>query len=319
MNEVIIYQTNDHQTQIEVIFEHETVWLNQNQIAFLFQQTKQNISLHINNCFKEGELVADSVIKESLTTAKDGKKYKVKHYNLDVIISVGYRVKSQRGVQFRQWATQRLKDYLVKGYTINQKRLEENKTLFLQTLNDLKILSHQNNQLEIKDILSLIAGFSSTFFALDTFDKDTFPSQGTQEEIQASVQELYEDLQILKNELIQKSEATELFAQEKTKGNLAGIFRNVFQSVFGQDAYQTIEEKAAHLLYFIIKNHPFTDGNKRSGAFAFIWLLHKARYDFRETIHPETLTALTLLIAESRPTDKAKMVGIVTLLLTSKK
>ncbi|MDI9357480.1 MAG: virulence protein RhuM/Fic/DOC family protein [Phycisphaerales bacterium] len=317
MNEILIYQSADSEISIDVQFDNDTVWLSQQQIATLFNQTKQNISLHINNCFKEGELQKNSVVKESLTTAKDGKNYKTKYYNLDVIISVGYRVKSIRGTQFRQWAIQRLKDYLLKGYTINQKRLQENKVQFIQTLDDLKLLTQNNQQIDAKDILSLIQNFSNTFFALDSYDKNVFPLKGTQKDIETSALELHKDLQQLKTELIKKGEATKLFMQEKKHGNLQGIFGNVFQSVFGKDAYPTVEEKAAHLLYFIVKNHPFNDGNKRSGAFSFIWLLQKARCDFRKKISPETLTTLTILIAESNPSDKEKMIGIVLLLLNS--
>jgi len=187
----------------------------------------------------------------------------------------------------------------------------------LQTLENLKLLAQNNTQIETKDILSLIQNFSNTFFALDSYDKNEFPKQGEQKEIEANAEELKNDLQQLKKELIKKGEATELFGQEKKQGSLKGIFGSVFQSVFGQDAYPTVEEKAAHILYFIIKNHPFNDGNKRSGAFSFVWLLQKAGYNFREKISPETLTTLTILIAESNPADKEKMVGIVKLLLNS--
>jgi death-on-curing family protein len=318
-NEIIIYQTAENETQIDVRFGTETVWLNRQQLGLLFDRDIKTIGKHINNVFYEGELIETSVVAKFATTANDGKIYQVEHYNLDVIISVGYRVKSQKGVQFRQWATRRLKDYLVKGYAINQKRLEENKIQFLQTLEDLKILAQNNHNLETKNILSLIQSFSNTFFALDSYDKNEFPNNGTPQEVTTSAKELVQDLQRLKNELVQKGEATELFAQEKKQGNLEGIFGSVFQSVFGEDAYPTVEEKAAHLLYFVIKNHPFNDGNKRSGAFSFIWLLYKARYDFQNKITPETLTTLTILIAESNPLDKEKMIGIVKLLLNSSK
>ncbi len=319
MNEILIYQSNDNKTQIEVKFENDTVWLSQSQMTTLFKQTKQNISLHINNCFQEGELNKEGTVKESLTVQIEGNrtvKRKIEYYNLDVIISVGYRVKSKQGTQFRQWATQRLKDFLVQGYAINQKRLEENKAQFLQTLEDLKFLAQNNTQIEAKEIILLIQNFSSTFFALDSYDKNNFPKQGERKEILTNAKELQKDLQQLKHELINKGEAAELFAKEKKQGNLEGIFGTVFQSVFGQDAYPTIEEKAAHLLYFVIKNHPFNDGNKRSGAFAFIWLLHKAGYHFKDKISPETLTTLTILIAESNPEDKERMVGIVKLVLS---
>ncbi len=179
-------------------------------------------------------------------------------------------------------------------------------------------MTNDNQQIETKDILSLIQSFSNTWFSLDSYDKNEFPTQGTQEEITTSAAELHKDLQQLKAELIKKGEATELFAQEKKTGNLEGVFGTVFQSVFGQDAYASVEEKAAHLLYFVIKNHPFNDGNKPSGAFSFIWLLQKSGCDFKTKISPETLTTLTILIAQSSPEEKEKMVGFILLLLNSK-
>lgn len=243
-------------------------------------------------------------------------KRQIDFYNLEMVISVGYRINSFKATKFRQWATKTLKQHIYKGYTINTHILEKNKKHFLQTLEDLKILTTNNDEIEIKDILSLIKDFSNTFFALGSYDKNDFPSQGTQKEILASAAELQQDLQELKAELIKKGEATELFAQEKKSGKLEGIFGSVFQTAFGQDAYPTVEGKTAHLLYFIIKNHPFNDGNKRSGAFSFIWLLQKAGYDFRDKITPEALTTLTILIAESKPADKEKMVGIIKLILS---
>lgn len=322
MNEVLIYQTTDNQTQVDVRFESETVWLSQKQMSLLFDKDSDTISLHLKNIFQEAELEESSTTEYFSVVQKEGKRSverNIKFYNLDAIISVGYRVSSKKGTQFRQWATQRLKDYLVRGYALNEKRLIVNKAQFLQTLEDLKILTENNLQLETKDVLTLIQSFSDTFFALDSYDRNEFPQQGIQEEIGASAIELFQDLQQLKSELIRKNEATNLFAQEKKQGNLEGIFGNVFQSVFGQDAYPTVEAKAAHLLYFIIKNHPFNDGNKRSGAFSFIWLLQKAGYEFKDKISPETLTTLTILIAESNPADKEKMIGIVSLLLNTRK
>ncbi len=317
-SEIILYQSSDNTTEVEVKFDGNTVWLNRQQLALLFDRDVKTIGKHINNVFNEGELEENRTVAKFATVQKEGNRAierSIEYYNLDVIISVGYRVNSKRGTQFRQWATQRLKDYLVQGYAINQKRIEQNKAQFLQTLEDLKLLTYNNAQVETKDILSLVQSFSDTFFALDSYDKNEFPQQGTQTEIETTAAELQQDLQQLKAELMKKGEATELFAQEKKAGNLEGIFGSVFQSVFGEDAYPTVEGKAAHLLYFIIKNHPFNDGNKRSGAFSFIWLLQKAGYHFREKISPETLTTLTILIAESNPADKDKMIGIVLLLL----
>lgn len=311
-NNIIIYQTEDGNTKIETRLEGETVWLTQTQMAQLFKKDRTVITKHISNIFNEGELDEKSNV-QNLHIANSDKP--VKFYNLDVIISVGYRVKSHQGTKFRQWATLRLRDYLVKGFAINQSRIVENQVFFLKTLDDLKLLSQNNGQINVGDILELIKSFSHTWFSLDSYDKGIFPQKGTEQEINLSATDLYADLQTLKTQLIQKGEATALFAQEKQKGNLEGIFGNVFQTVFGEDAYPSIEEKAAHLLYFVIKNHPFNDGNKRSGAFAFIWLLQKSGEPFLDKIHPETLATLTILIAESAPTEKDKMIGLVKLLL----
>ncbi|MCX8080100.1 MAG: virulence protein RhuM/Fic/DOC family protein [Bacteroidia bacterium] len=317
MSEIIIYQSPDNKTEIEVKLENDTVWLTQAQMVQLFDSSKSNVSEHLKSIFHSGELDYSSTVRKFRTVRKEGSRTvsrNLEYYNLDVIISLGYRINTRKGIQFRQWATERLKEYLIKGYTINLRRIEENKKQFLQTLEDLKLLTQKNKHIEAKEILSLIQSFSSTFFALNKYDKNEFPKHGTLQEVKASAKELYKDIQKLKSELMQKGEATALFAQEKKKGALESIFGNVFQTVFGQDAYPAVEEKAAHLLYFIVKNHPFTDGNKRCGAFSFIWLLQKAGYPFREKISPQTLTTLTLLIAESDPKDKEKMIGIVKLL-----
>jgi len=317
MEKSVIYQAENGALVLHTDAQQDTIWASLDQMAQLFARDKSVISRHIKNIFKDEELVKDSVVAFFATTASDGKIYQVANYNLDMILSVGYRVNSKLATKFRQWANKILNQHITKGYTINEKVLEKNKTQFLQTLENLKLLAQNNTQIETKDILSLIQNFSNTFFALDSYDKNEFPKQGEQKEIEANAEELKNDLQQLKKELIKKGEATELFGQEKKQGSLKGIFGSVFQSVFGQDAYPTVEEKAAHILYFIIKNHPFNDGNKRSGAFSFVWLLQKAGYNFREKISPETLTTLTILIAESNPADKEKMVGIVKLLLNS--
>lgn len=319
MNELAIFQAESGALELHRDAHQETLWASLDQISQLFDRDKSVISRHIKNIFKDEELNEISVVAKNATTASDGKTYQVSYYNLDLILSVGYRVNSKIATKFRQWATTTLKQHITEGFTINPKILEKNKTQFLKTLEDLKILTNNNFQLETKDILTLIQSFSDTFFALDSYDRNEFPQQGIQEEIEASAIELFQDLQQLKVELIRKNEATNLFAQEKKQGNLEGIFGNVFQSVFGQDAYPTVEAKAAHLLYFIIKNHPFNDGNKRSGAFSFIWLLQKAGYNFKDKVSPETLTTLTILIAESNPADKEKMIGIVSLLLNTRK
>lgn len=315
--DLIIYQAENGAIALKSDANKETVWASLNQIAELFGRDKSVISRHIKNILKDEELTKDSVVAKNATTALDGKTYQVDFYNLDLIISVGYRVNSKVATHFRKWSTQVLKQHITQGYTTNQKVLAHNKQQFLKTLNDLKILTHDNTIVEAKDILSLIESFSNTFFTLENFDKNNFPKKGEISEVKASAEDLKNDIQLLKAELIKKGEATKLFAQEKKQDSLEGIYGNVFQSVFRQDAYPSTEEKAAHLLYFIVKNHPFNDGNKRSGAFAFIWLLQKANYNFIHKISPETLTALTLLIATSDPNEKDKMIGLILLLLNT--
>jgi prophage maintenance system killer protein len=315
LEEILLYSTPQGNVTVEVVHNDDTFWLNQKAMAALFGTEVPAISKHLSNIFNTKELDKDSVISILETTAADGKNYVTKFYNLDAVIAVGYRVNSIQATQFRMWATAKLREYITKGFSVNEQFLEQNRTNFIQTLQDLKLLTQQNAQIEVEDILGLIESFSQTWFSLDSYDKNIFPQKGTQKEINLSASELLSDVNLLKKELIQKGEATELFAQEKRKGNLEGIFGNVFQTVFGEDAYPSIEQKASHLLYFIVKNHPFNDGNKRSGAFAFIWFLQKSGLTYRDKIHPETLATLTILIAESNPNDKEKMIGIILLLL----
>ena len=320
--DLVIYQSENGAIEFrEDLNEDNIVWGSLNQISNLFDKDKSVVSRHINNIYKQDELHRNATVAKFATVQKEGKRKvvrEIEYYNLDVILSVGYRVNSKVATNFRKWATQTLKQHITLGYSVNPKVLKRNKELFLQTLDDLKILSHENKSIEAKDVLTLIKSFSTTFFNLESYDKNNFPKHGTQKEVDANAQDLYDSLNKLKQELIKKGEATELFAQEKQKGKLTGIFGSVFQTVFGEDAYPTIEQKAAHLLYFIVKNHPFTDGNKRSGAFSFIWFLQKANYDFMTRVSPETLTAITLLIAESKPQEKEKMIGIILLILNTK-
>lgn len=318
MNELVIYQAENGGIELRQDANGEMVWANLDQISSLFGRDKSVISRHIKNIFNEGELIEGSTVAFFATVQKEGTrevKRTIEFFNLDLILSVGYRVNSKIATQFRQWATHTLKQHIVQGFTINAQRIEKNKAFFLKTIEDLQLLSSNNSEIQVNEVLSLIQSFAHTWFSLDSYDKNIFPQQGTKQEIELSDKELANDLQLLKQTLIKKGEATELFAQEKNIGNLKGILGSVFQSVFGQDAYETIELKAAHLLYFIIKNHPFNDGNKRCGAFAFIWFLQKAGYDFRAKINPETLATVTILIAESQPHDKEKMIGVILLLL----
>jgi death-on-curing family protein len=313
--QTLVYQAKDGAIELKLDKKDETILANLNQIAELFGVQKAAISKHLSNIFKEGELENDSVVSILETTASDGKNYKVSYYNLDAIISVGYRVNSKQATNFRIWATKTLKKYLTNGVAINKKLISQNHQKFLKAIEDIKTLSQDSKNLKAGDILDLIKSFSYTWFSLDSFDKGEFPKQGTKKSIAVDAKELEQDIAKLKAELMVKKEATAIFATEKNQGTLEGILGNVFQSAFGEDVYPSLEEKAAHLLYFIVKNHPFNDGNKRSGAFAFIWFLRKSGLQFLDRISPETLASLTILIAESNPKEKDKMVGLVVMLL----
>ena len=200
----------------------------------------------------------------------------MEYYNLDAILSVGYRINSKTATEFRRWATQTLREYIVRGYAINPSRITHNYEQFLEAVEHVKKLLPHGVSIDAGDILDLVKVFASTWFSLDAYDRSRLPIHGwNKERVEITAIELIEAITNLKTDLIAKGEATEFFAQEKQTGVLAGIVGNVMQTVFGEDAYPTVEEKAAHLLYFIVKNHPFTDGNKRSGAFAFVWLLRR--------------------------------------------
>ena len=301
MNEIIIYQSKDKKTQIEVKFEHDTVWLTQQQMAELFGQTKQNISLHINNCFKEKELRSISVVKESLTTASDGKKYKTKFYNLDLIISVGYRVKSIRGTQFRQWATQRLKDYLIEGVAINEKRLNQ-KNKEIKILHDgIRILSRViEEKLDTNEAYAWLHQFKMGLKLLDDYDHETLDSFGNHtKNVQYPSKSQYMELV---DQMRSEFNST-VFGKLKDKSFESAIAQ--IKQAFGKkDAYPSIEEKAAMLLYLIVKNHAFVDGNKRIAAACFLLFLDNngllTNRQQQPIISNEALASLTLFVASSK-------------------
>ena len=301
MNEIIIYKSKDKKTQIDVKFEHNTVWLTQQQMAELFGQTKQNISLHINNCFKEKELRSISVVKESLTTASDGKKYKTKFYNLDLIISVGYRVKSIRGTQFRQWATQRLKDYLIEGVAINEKRLNQ-KNKEIKILHDgIRILSRViEEKLDTNEAYAWLHQFKMGLKLLDDYDHETLDSFGnhTKNVKYPSKSQYMELVDQMRSEF-----NSTVFGKLKDKSFESAITQ--IKQAFGKkDAYPSIEEKAAMLLYLIVKNHAFVDGNKRIAAACFLLFLDNngllTNRQQQPIISNEALASLTLFVASSK-------------------
>ncbi len=317
MSEVIIYQSADNQTQVEVKFDEDTVWLNQYQLAELFQGSRSNIVEHIKHIYKTAELEENSTCRKFRQVQKEGKRTierQIDHYNLDVIISVGYRINSKRGIQFRQWATQRLKDHLVKGYTINKKRLEQ-----LQQTVQLIEQSGKTETLslpEAKGLLEIITNYTQSFVLLNQFDSNKLPTGQLSENITYEIQydKAIRAISELKKQLIKKKEASELFGNQKDD-SFAGILGNVVQSFSGEYLYKSIEEQAAHLLYFVIKNHPFSDGNKRIGAFLFIWFLEKNKHRFKKSgelkINDNALVALALLVAQSNPADKEIMVKLI--------
>lgn len=316
-NKIVIYQAEDGKTQLDVKLENETVWLTQAQMTELFQTTKQNISLHINNIFKEGELDSKATVKEYLTVQHEGKRTvhrKVKYYDLDVIISVGYRVKSIRGTRFRQWATSVLKDYLIKGYAINQRIREKNYQQMVQLVRSMaRTVKLQDLSKEVRNaLLDVVVDYTFALDRLDDYDYQrlSIPESSTEEKFHAT----YEGAMKVLAELREKFGGSGLFANEKDDSFKSSIGQ-IYQTFGGQDLYPTVEEKAAMLLYLVTKNHSFSDGNKRIAATLFLWFMNEngILYDdmHNKRIDDATLVALTLLIAESRPEEKDTMIKVV--------
>jgi len=261
-------------------------------------------------------LKRNSAVAFFATTATDGKTYKVEYFNVDLILSVGYRVNSKQATLFRKWATEVLRRHIIEGYTINKKVIAGNYGAFLKAVDGVKQLLPESGNVDAGSALELVRMFAATWFSLDAYDKSNFPISGAaRKQVVFTAHELTEALSELRAELIAKEIATDIFGAERSVGSISGIVGNVFQSFGGKDVYATMEEKAAHLLYFIVKNHPFLDGNKRSGAFAFVWFLKRAKLLDAAQLTPEALTALTLLVAESKSSDKGKIIGLVLLLL----
>ena len=319
--EVILYQTNDGQTRLDVQIADETVWLTQAQMVELFDKTKQNISLHIRNIFKEGELPEQAVVKECLTTAADGKSYRTKHYNLDVVISVGYRVKSLRGTQFRIWATNVLKQHLVQGYTVNQRRLAEKGLAEMEEAVALLSRTLQRHDLitdEGKAVLEVVSRYAKSWSLLLQYDEERLelPKDRHGAGKSLAYHQARAAIIALHSELAGRGEATDLFGREREHA-LQSILGNLDQTFGGRDLYPSVEEKAAHLLYFVIKDHPFSDGNKRIGSFLFLLFLRENNLLDRSGINDNGLVALALLIAESDPKQKDLLIRLILNLLAS--
>ena len=271
-------------------------------MAELFQRDKSTISRHINNIFADGELNKNSVVANFATTASDGKVYRVDYYNLDVIISVGYRVKSKRGVEFRRWANSVLKQYILKGYAVNDNRIK-------QLGEVIRIMKRTENELDSKQVLSVIEKYSTALDLLDSYDHQNMTRPKGNETIY--ILDYDECMQVIQS--MRFGDESELFGKEKDD-SFKGSIGNIYQSFGGVDIYESLEEKAANLLYFVTKNHSFFDGNKRIAATMFLYFLDKNEVlflDGKKKIEDSTLVALTIMIAESRPEEKEMMISVI--------
>jgi prophage maintenance system killer protein len=328
--EIVIYKA-EQGPELRVKLENETVWLTLQQMTDLFQRDKSVISRHIKNVYKEAEVSQNSTVAFFATVQKEGNREverQIEFYNLDVIISVGYRVNSKRGTQFRIWATQKLRDYLLKGYLVNEKRLKENQAVKIKELEQANKLFHQvleNQRIEgyEKDLLKIITDYTETWILLNQYDKDELVIENVSiksakfleyEKIKTSIERF-------RVRLLATKEASGLFGQE-TGDKLAQILGSIKQSVGSKDAYPSVEEKAAHLLYFAIKDHPFVDGNKRIGSLMFLLFLIENNSLINKKgerkINDSALAALALLIAESKPSQKDVMIRLIVNLINRK-
>ena len=316
-NKIVIYQSKDGHTQLDVKLEGETVWLNRQQLAELFDRDVKTIGKHINNALKEELNDGIATVAKFATVQKEGSRQvtrNVEYYNLDMIISVGYRVKSKRGVEFRRWANSVLKDYLIKGYAINQRIREKNYQQMVQLVRSMaRTVKLENLTTDVRNaLLDVVVDYTYALDRLDDYDYQrlTIPESSTEEKFHAT----YEGAMKVLEELREKFGGNDLFANQKDDSFKSSIGQ-IYQTFGGQELYPTVEEKAAMLLYLITKNHSFSDGNKRIAATLFLWFMNEngILYDdmHNKRIDDATLVALTLLIAENRPEEKDTMVKVV--------
>lgn len=319
-SDIKIYQTDDGQTEIQVKFENETVWLSQKQMAQLFEKDTDTIGLHLKNIYQTGELEELATAEESSVVQKEGNrkvKRKVKVYNLDAIISVGYRVNSKRGIQFRRWANKLLKQYLLKGYVINKQRLEQQNEQLKELQDSVKLLGNVLNYKALTNnestgLLKIISDYAYALDILDQYDYENLAVRNTsgKETYQLTYKEAIKQINLTKK----FHGNSDLFGHEKDDSFKSSI-ATIYQTFDGVDLYPSIEEKAANLLYFIIKNHSFTDGNKRIAAFLFLYFLERNGLLFdiqgNKRIADNALVALTLMIAVSHPDEKDTMIKVI--------
>jgi death-on-curing family protein len=319
----LIYLTEEGGLRTDVTLHDDTVWLTQKQIADLFNKDIRTINEHIQNIFSEAELSQKSTIRKFRIVRQEGQRQvtrDIEHYNLDAIISVGYRVKSKEGTRFRIWANKILKDYFMQGYALDQKRLKQHlhqlqelqKTIGLFQSAESKAL----NQSEASGLLNVLINYTHSFILLNQYDTGNFSEDGlnTNITVEITFHDAMQAIEELKERLIVQDEATGLFGHPKDD-SFAGLLGNIVQSFGGEYLYPSIEEQAAHLLYFIIKNHPFTDGNKRIGAFMFVWFLQLNHHHLKRTgetkINDNALVAIALLVAQSDPAQKDTMIKLI--------
>jgi prophage maintenance system killer protein len=322
---IIIYQTSKKEVSFEVRLENDTVWLDAHQIAGIFGVNRPAIVKHINNIYKTRELDQKATCSILEQVAADGKIRKMNIYNLDMIISVGYRTNSKQATQFRVWATKILKQHLLDGYTINRKRLQEANSKFTQLQEAVAFLREKSRKAQLKgqesEILGLLADYSKTLTILEQYDKDELRNpKGKKGKFLLKYEKVQNIITELKKELITKKEAGNLFGNE-IGGEFEGIIKTLYQTFDGKELYTSIEEKASHILYLIIKDHPLSDGNKRTASFLFVYFLDKNNYLYRKNgerkINDNALVALALLIAESDPKEKDILIKIVMNLIAS--
>ena len=304
-NEIVIFETEDKLITIPVAVENETVWLNRNQMAELFDRDVKTIGKHINNALKEELAYDEATVAKFATVQKEGEREverQIEYYNLDVIISVGYRVKSKRGVEFRRWANSVLKQYILKGYAVNDSRIR-------QLGEVIRIMKRTENELDGRQVLSVIERYSSALDLLDSYDhQNMIRPEGNRATYVLTYEECTKVIQSMRF-----GDESDLFGKEKDD-SFKGSIGNIYQSFGGVDIYESLEEKAANLLYFVTKNHSFFDGNKRIAATMFLYFLDKNEallIDGEKKIEDATLVALTIMIAESRPEEKEMMISVI--------
>lgn len=301
-NEIILFETEDRMISLPVMVKNETVWLNRNQLSELFERDIKTIGKHINNALKEELSGQNTVVAKFATTASDGKKYMVEHYNLDAIISIGYRVKSKRGIEFRRWANYVLKEYIIKGYAVNHNRMNQ--------LNEvIRVMKRAENSLDAKQVLTVVERYSQALELLDAYDHQNMERpKGNKATYILTYEECRKVIDNMKF-----GDSSSLFGNEKDD-SFKGSIGTIYQSFAGEDLYPTLEEKAANLLYFVTKNHSFFDGNKRIAATIFLYFLDKNDALFKngeKLIDDHTLVALTIMIAESNPEEKEMMISVI--------